>query len=46
MSLNVASGGLLDDKAKLPSLISILFVLPISVVLAISFPLVQMYLYC
>ena len=35
--LNVTSGGLLESKSKLPSLISIPFVLPISVVFARSF---------
>ena len=37
---NVASGGLLESKSKLPSLISIPFALPISVVFAIRLALV------
>ena len=36
-ALNVTSGGLLESKSKLPSLISIPLALPISVVLARSF---------
>ena len=41
---NVASGGLLESKSKLPSLISIPFALPISVVFAIRLALVPIFL--
>ena len=43
-ALNVASGGLLESKSKLESLISIPLALPISVVLEEVLLLYQMYL--